>query len=269
MEAQAIFDKLWKDYSEQNPSAEKVHDLFVAQGETVENDHIAFRTLDDPRVNIDVLAKPFIKSGYEEKGNYIFENKHLLAKHFEHKSDGSMPRVFISQLITGDFSDFLQETVQSILDQIPSEKLQSDELIHSGRLWEQPSYQTYQKLREESEYAAWLYVYGFRANHFTVSINALKKFNDIRQVNRFLKDHGFLMNDSGGEVKGTPKELLEQSSIKSEHINVDFQEGIFEIPACYYEFAKRYEDENGKLYPGFIAKSADKIFESTNYYNKK
>lgn len=269
MNAKEIFNKLWKDYTEQNPSAKKVYDLFSNEGEDVQNDHIAFRTFDDKRVNIDVLAKPFLKAGYEEKGEYHFEQKHLYAKHFEHKDDTSMPRVFISELITEDFSKFLQEKVAEIINQIPSNLLESDELIHSGRQWDRPSYENYQKLREESEYAAWLYVYGFRANHFTVSINALKKFDSIYKVNQFLKDNGFLMNDSGGEVKGKPEDLLEQSSIKSEIIKVDFQEGTYEIPACYYEFAKRYPDERGNLYSGFIAKSADKIFESTDYYKKK
>jgi hypothetical protein len=36
------------------------------------------------------------------------------------------------------------------------------------------------------------------------------------------------------------------------------------VPACYYEFARRYPIANGELYQGFIAASADKIFESTN-----
>ncbi len=37
-----------------------------------------------------------------------------------------------------------------------------------------------------------------------------------------------------------------------------------QVPSCYYEFAKRYKDAKGKLYQGFVAASADKIFESTN-----
>jgi hypothetical protein len=43
-----------------------------------------------------------------------------------------------------------------------------------------------------------------------------------------------------------------------------FEEGSFEVPGCYYEFARRYAMPSGQLYQGFIAKSADKIFESTN-----
>lgn len=45
---------------------------------------------------------------------------------------------------------------------------------------------------------------------------------------------------------------------------VNFSDGKKQIPSCYYEFAKRYKDSDGKLYQGFVAKSADKIFESTN-----
>lgn len=261
-----IFNRLWDDYTSQNPAAQKVFDLFKNEGETVLNDHIAFRTYDDPRINVDVLARIFIKNGYEQKGEYEFEQKHLFAKHFEHKTDKNAPKVFISQLKTKDFSESLQKTITEVVNNIPEWDFESDELIYSGNIWGTPEYSTYLKLKEESEYAAWVYVYGFRANHFTVNINALTKYETIEKVNQFLKDNGFLMNSSGGEIKGTPEELLRQSSIMANHINVEFKEGVYSIPGCYYEFAQRYPDETGKLYSGFIAKSADKIFESTDYY---
>jgi hypothetical protein len=41
---------------------------------------------------------------------------------------------------------------------------------------------TYLSLLEESEYAAWMYVYGFRANHFTINVNALTNFKKLRRV---------------------------------------------------------------------------------------
>lgn len=268
MTLDGIFNQLWNDYTDQNPSAKKVYDLFVNEGEEVLNDHIAFRTFDDSRIDIEVLSRVFVENGYEEKGSYVFEEKHLFAKHYEHKTDRTAPRVFISQLITKDFSEYLQKTVKQIVDKISDKDLKSDDLIFSGNVWEKPSFETYSKLKEESEYAAWVYVNGFRANHFTVSINALKKLDSIEKVNQFLKDNGFLLNSSGGEIKGTREELLQQSSIMAGHIEVDFTEGVKTIPGCYYEFAQRYPDKEGDLYSGFIAKSADKIFESTNYYEK-
>ena len=268
MTLDTIFNRLWSDYTQQNPSVQKVYDLFVNEGEEVLNDHIAFRTFDDSRINIDVLSRVFIENGYVEKGSYAFEKKHLLAKHYEHKTDSNAPRVFISQLITKDFSEYLQTKVKQLVDKISNDNLKSDELIFSGNVWEKPSFEVYEKLKVESEYAAWVYVNGFRANHFTVSINALKKLNSIEKVNQFLKDNGFLLNSSGGEIKGTKEELLQQSSIMAGHIEVEFMEGVKTIPGCYYEFAQRYKGADGKLYSGFIAKSADKIFESTNYYKK-
>ncbi|PLX19738.1 MAG: DUF1338 domain-containing protein [Marinilabiliales bacterium] len=266
MTLEELFNKLWIDYTAQNPAAKKVYELFTTEGEEVVNDHIAFRTFDDPKINIDVLSKTFLEKGYEEKGQYEFKEKHLFAKHFEHKTDKNAPRVFISQLKTSDFSEFLQKILKSVVHNISEEALVSEELIFSGNVWGTPDYDTYLRLREESEYAAWVYVYGFRANHFTVSVNGLKKFDNLEQVNQFLKDNNFLLNSSGGEIKGTKEQLLRQSSIMANHISVEFTNGVYSIPGCYYEFAQRYLDENGKLYSGFIAKSADKIFESTNYY---
>jgi hypothetical protein len=142
-------------------------------------------------------------------------------------------------------------------------------LIFSGSVFNPLLYETYNRLREESEYAAWFYVFGFRANHFTVSINSLKKHNNILSVNELLKKNGFILNNSGGEIKGTPSDLLQQSSTIADKVNVKFLEGQFEVPCCYYEFAQRYPDSTGQLYNGFIEKSADKIFESTNFYSKK
>ena len=263
-----IFDRLWKDYTTHNPDTKKVYDLFIAEGETVINDHIAFRTYNHPSISIDILARVFIENGYVFNGDYRFEQKKLLAKHYEHISDPFAPRVFISELLVEEFSDYLQNVVSDWIGKIPASLPGSDDLIYSGNSSGKPSFEVYKKLSEESEYAGWLYVNGFCANHFTVSVNVLKKYDTLEKVNAFLKSNGFSLNDGGGEIQGTPAELLEQSSIKAGMIKVKFLEGEFDIPGCYYEFAKRYPDADGKLYSGFIAKSADKIFESTNFYRK-
>ena len=151
------------------------------------------------------------------------------------------------------------------LNQIENAVYSSPDLIFQGTIFKPLSHKIYSRLREESEYAAWLYVFGFRANHFTVSINHLADYESIEALNGFLKKEGYALNSSGGEVKGTPAQLLEQSSTLADQVDVKFQEGIFPVPSCYYEFAKRYPDADGKLFSGFIAGSADKIFESTDF----
>lgn len=267
MKLEELLNQLWAKYSDENPSAKKIKAIFENEGEVVDNDHIAFRTFNDPRINIEVLAKPIQELGYVEKGEYKFEQKHLFAKHYEHPELENAPRIFISELILENFSPFLQDTINERINQIDPSSF-SENLLIAGTLWPKPDYNTYVKLREESEYAAWLYVYGFRVNHFTVLINSLQKFTSIENVNDFLKTNGFKLNTSGGEIKGSASQLLEQSSIMADIQPVEFTDRVEKIPSCYYEFAKRYADKNGNLFSGFISDSADKIFESTNFYNK-
>jgi len=263
MDIKHTLDKLWLNYSAITPSASSINSLFESRGEQVKNDHIAFRTFNDPRVNIKKLASPFMRLGYEPKQEYYFEEKKLNARHYEHPEEG-LPKIFISELMLEKCTPTLQATVLHLLNSLSPGDLTED-LIFSGRLWDKPFLDTYEQLREESEYAAWLYLYGFVVNHFTVDVNALNGFTSIEQVNDFLKDNGFKLNASGGEVKGKPSDLLQQSSTLADKIHYDFHEGEYEVPGCYYEFAMRYE-KNGKLFNGFITSSADKIFESTNGY---
>ncbi|MDQ5920783.1 MAG: hypothetical protein QG673_839 [Pseudomonadota bacterium] len=259
-----LLSNLWSQYVTESPASLEIYNLFSREGETIINDHIALRTFDDERVNIAKLGSFFEELGYQECGEYHFEVKKLYAKHYEHKYDELQPKIFISQLLTKQFSSFVQGAIKSMVDAIPLQKLSSSDLLFSGALWGELDYTVYQQLLAESEYAAWLYVFGFRANHFTLLVNKLQRFNTIELVNQFVKGHGYPLNSSGGEIKGTSAELLEQSSTMANKVPVKFKQGTFEVLNSYYEFAKRYPMHNGKLYQGFIATSADKIFESTD-----
>lgn len=265
MNLDTIFSRLWKDYSIQNPSAGKIHKLFESRGEKIINDHIAFRTFNHPDISIEVLAKLFLERGYKPAGEYHFTEKKLYARHYELPSDPLAPRVFISELLLENFSEKLQSLVKNAINSIPKNLLNSEELLFAGDAFGSISWEDYEKLRDESEYAAWLYAFGFRANHFTVSINHLKTLKGIEDVNKLLKKEGFQLNTSGGEIKGSPADLLCQSSTLADKVNYNFKEGARPIPSCYYEFAERFRDKTGKFFSGFIAGSADKIFESTDF----
>lgn len=259
-----MLSALWSNYVAITPSALEIQKLFSEGGKEIHNDHIALRTYNDPRVNIAVLEQPFLEAGYEAKGDYVFVEKKLFAQHYQHKTDKFAPKIFISELKLEECSEFIQTSVKTVLDSCDQEVFKSADLILKGRVWGEISYELYDKLRLESEYAAWMYVYGFCANHFTVNVNELADFETLESVNNFLEDKGFVLNASGGKIKGTPAQLLEQSSTLGDKRATVFKEGIYEIPSCYYEFALRHKDQNGELYQGFIAASADKIFESTD-----
>lgn len=264
MDHTLIFEKLWKEYNETNPSANRIHALLDENGEKIINDHVAFRTYDIPGIDMEALSSPFLKAGYIEKGQYSFEKKRLRAKHYEHSSDPLAPKVFISELITSDFSEAVQAAARKVAEQTLASIKSSDDILFALTPWGRTSYETYKKLLEESEYAAWMYVWGFRANHFTIFINYLEKYTSIESLNKFLKSSGYILNTSGGEIKGTKEQLLKQSSTLADMVSVKFLEGTYKIPCCYYEFAERFEKSPGELYTGFIASSADKIFESTD-----
>lgn len=257
-----LLDKMWQDYIGINPLAKKISDVLTGKGEKIQNDHIALRTFNHKRVGVDVIAKPFLESGYVYKGDYHFSEKKLYAKHYEHP-DKTQPKIFISELLLEEFSPALQKAVNELIDQMPAGLENSYDFSSIGRPWNLTS-EVYENLMKESEYAAWLSAFGYRPNHFTVFINDLKNFSDITVLNDFLKAEGFKLNGSGGEVKGSKEVCLEQSSTLANNIEVTFNDKKLTIPACYYEFAKRYPMSNGELYQGFVAASADKIFESTN-----
>ena len=96
MTLKTIFERLWHQYKTDNPSVEKLYNLISHKdGTEVQNDHIAFRTFNHPLISIDALEPLFLRHGYEEKGQYIFTEKKLKAKHYEKEGQ---PRIFISEL---------------------------------------------------------------------------------------------------------------------------------------------------------------------------
>jgi len=257
----ALFDNIWQQYIDVTPSAKNIHQL-LGDGNDIINDHVAYRTFNSAKVNLATLAKHLLSIGYTECGQYDFVAKKLTAKHFEH-SDNTMPKVFISELRVEEFSIEIQEIIANLVAQLPDDVSERNDFLYSGQLWNISS-ADYQTLLATSEYAAWLSAWGYRANHFTVSINHLKNYDDIIAVNNTLKAEGYLLNSNGGEVKGDSEVMLEQSSTLADKAQVTFTDKTMEIPSCFYEFAKRYPLANGELYTGFVAASADKIFDSTN-----
>jgi hypothetical protein len=257
-----LFDRLWRDYAAIAPQAERIHALLRGRGETIVNDHIALRTFALPGLGIDVLARAFVEAGYRAGGEYEFPAKKLAARHYEHDNP-SLPKVFISELWVERFSPALQQGVAALAAQVPPGAAERWDFVVSGRPW-RPTVAVYEALRAESEYAAWLGAFGYRANHFTVSCNELRTFASLAELNRFLREQGFALSDAGGEIKGSPEALLEQSSTLADEIEVELADGVLRVPSCYYEFARRYPLPDGRLYQGFVTSSADKLFESTD-----
>ena len=268
--ADMFFSNLWAQYIQAAPQAAKIQSLLAKPGKPVINDHVAFRTFNLEPVNIESIQAWLFELGYVPLDDYVFEEKKLQAKSYIKKDSAQdlqdySPLIFLSELEVHKLSTPSQNIIKKLVEKIDTHKLGGPEFFFSGSIWPSPGFEEYKTLLAESEYAAWLSVMGMRANHFTVLVNALDEFNSLAGLLSFLEQQGFTINDSGGKVKGTPDVLLEQGSTMADMQAYEFLDGHIEnLPTCFYEFALRYKDESGKLYQGFVAANADKIFESTN-----
>ena len=114
LSSEELFTKMWDRYSTITPSANNILEFFKSKGEDVHNDHVALRTLNDQRVDIEKVSQLLLELGYVEGGEYHFTEKKLYAKHFYHPTENH-PKVFISQLLVEEFSVGLQERIGKII----------------------------------------------------------------------------------------------------------------------------------------------------------
>ncbi len=258
---EALEQKLWSSYLELTPLIKKVKKVLSLSDNNAFNDHIAFRSLNYNGYGIKRLCTSLYHHGYEVKNEYYFQKKKLKAVHLENKFNPNRPKIFISELLLNEFSPFLKNT---LLNSVCQNELKDQELLTAGRTWN-VKYTVYKRLLEESEYAAWIYIHGYRVNHFTLNVNALNNLS-IEQLCFKFKQANIELNESGTTVKGSSSLGLKQASTMANSVLVKFEDlkKPINIPSCYVEFAERFKID-GDLFNGFLVQSADKIFESTNH----
>ncbi len=262
VDCECFFQQLWLGYVTLAPQAERIHHAFVEDGNRIINDHVAFRTFNLSPLSIRDLEPALLALGYQRYKPYRFTEKKLDAWSYLHEDD-SLPRLFFSELRVEDLSRQVQDVIRDLLRNVRL-KSRDASAFYAGRLWPVPSWQDYQLLSRESEYAAWLSIMGLCANHFTISVNQLRN-NDMSYVLEMLASLNIAMNQAGGILKGTPDDLLVQCSTLADCCEVEFSGGDKHvIPSCYYEFAQRFKGEDGQFYQGFVPANADKIFHSTD-----
>lgn len=269
MNFEAFIQRTWSRYIEITPDADRVCKLLLGRGETIVNDHVAYRTFNLPGVSRLELGAVFEAWGFQRQEDLRFPEKKLLATYWKH-ADPILPKVFISELLLEEVSPALRDWVVAGVGAPRLALGRPSPETFLTPSWEKPKFEDYSRFYRESEYAAWTMAFGIQANHFTVFVNALKSVASLQELNALLIQSGIPMSESGGLVKGTPAEKLEQSSTQARRIPWEFCGGHqAEIMSCYYEFARRYpKDSTGELFHGFVPSSANKIFES-NFESKK
>jgi hypothetical protein len=285
---QQVLEGLMRRYRERVPDVALILDTMVREGlirhaGEIENDHVAFRSLGVPHLGIASLEKIFLYLGYVRRDPYYFPAKKLNAFWYA-PPEAHLPRIFLSELRVDDLPERSKAVVGKYTRSIQRDPVDGldlddaaaiDRFLHSGN-WPVPSWEDYQLLAAESEYASWAIYNRYYLNHFTISVHNLPEgYNTVAGFNRFLEGNGFVLNDSGGKIKMSPDGGLLQSSTVARMVTAEFAGGQqAEIPGSYVEFAERRVLPAFAHLPasairrehrreGFEAGNADKIFEST------
>jgi len=285
---EAVMDGLMRRYRERVPDVSGVINALIDEGVIgsageIENDHIAFRTMGVPNLGIRSFEQIFLHYGYERRDPYNFTEKKLTAYWYA-PPEPRFPRIFVSELRVPELSEEAQTIIHRYTDQVTSDPVAGlnlddaaavDAFLHQP-LWETPTVADYQRLLQESEYAAWVIYNRYYLNHFTISVHNLQPgYNTIEDFVAFLERRGFRLNNAGGTIKVSPDGGLLQASTVAQMLDADFADGqTLRIAGSYVEFADRRVLPHYAHLPadqirrehrrdGFEAGNADKIFEST------
>lgn len=283
-----VLEGLMSRYRERVPDVSGIVNAMVEDGlidtiNDIENDHIAFRTMGVPHLGIQSFEKIFLHYGYTKKEYFYFEGKKLDAYWYAPPTT-KHPRIFISELKVEKLSQEAQDIIHSYTNEVTADPVDSlnlddakavDHFLHSP-LWRTPTVEDFNRLAEESEYAAWVIYNRYYLNHFTISVHNLPDgYNTVELFNEFLEKHGFKLNNSGGKIKISPDGGLLQSSTVAKMLDATFADGnVKSISGSYVEFAERKvlpefvhlapgEIKREHRRDGFETGNADKIFEST------
>lgn len=246
----SLLDRLWADYTAMHPPARQIHQLLTEHGCRVVHDHIALRTLRHPKFGIDACARLFEQYGYRVRGEYEFPEERVHARHYESDEPG-LPKLLVGELDLEPFSRGLRDIVNSLMRQVDLDALPEDAFVVGGCPWHPILHDTWERLCAESEYAAWMAAFGFRAHHFTVLVNELDSFDSLADLNDFLRRNGFTLDDTAGEIRRSANHLLEWSATVPTPCKVRFADAEMESPGGHYEFLLRHSLPEGTLFDGF------------------
>jgi 2-oxoadipate dioxygenase/decarboxylase-like protein len=229
-----LLDRLWDRYAAHVPYARTFVQL--AEG-NFRNDHVAFRSLD-----LRPIAAVFEGLGWKRAGEYDFAETHLNAIHLSKPGE---PRVFVSELRVRELS----QRAQAILEQLPPDAPWDGTPGWFRGPGLTPSESEVLELEKESQYAAWLLLFGREVNHFTASVP------DVALWQQKMKDAGIPMKD---EIEGAPGAGLRQTATKAAPRRVKLRDRERDWPYAYLEIAER----NGG-FDGFVTSQARQLFDMT------
>ncbi|HEX7836651.1 MAG TPA: hypothetical protein VF469_04260 [Kofleriaceae bacterium] len=265
-----ILDVLWRDYVALAPQAEDIRHLLVSRGEILRHDHVALLTYRAPGIGGDALARPFEALGWRRRECCEVSCRDGRARCWQHP-DAAVPKVLISELAIEALSPAAQAVIGRLIDQLPARFGERGDLPWAGRPWH-TTYADYRVLRAESEAAAWLAAFGFRVHHFTIDAGALATFPDLAALGAFLVEHGFAIDDrggdggeiEGGEIEGSADDRIECAATRPDPIAVELADATVQIASSGYELVRRHRKPCGERFHGFAPASTSAVSSSAD-----
>ncbi len=294
--AEALFGKLWENYSSRVSYARTYAGLVYKKGGKLVIDHIAFRTLNthtgEQPEGIQAIQHILECCGYKRAGKYSFPERKLSAVHLEH-SNPAFPKIFISQLEVELLPEWAQNLIRQTVRETPYNlsdsglellgRLKTDGQLNTEaaeilvdnlvqyfrRPWIAPSKETVLKINDVSQYASWVLLHGNSVNHFAAYTNfqQVKEWPDLETTSRYLANAGIPMKQS---IEGKPGNKLRQTATLAvkEEAEVQGDDGIEKIPwtYAYFELTQRnLIKQNGvrKIFSGFLGEQARHLFDMT------
>jgi hypothetical protein len=289
--ANLLWNTLWQDYYHRVEYARIYEQMILEAGQSIANDHIAFRSLgltvnrggEEINLGIPYLAKIIEALGYVKAGQYEFSDRYLKACHYRHPEQNSfnLPKLFISELVVDALPETLAQQIKETvvagsffhqpdlnewLTTESSETIITQLKAVFSRPWQPPKRSLVEAVDKVSQYGAWVLLHGYAVNHFTGYINHhyTSIYSDIEKTARALVERGIPMKN---EIEGSLKTGLRQTATiaVTEMVEVwDDCQRLIQIPwtYAYYELAERNIVE-GKLFEGFLDVQAKNLFSMT------
>ncbi len=293
-----LLSKLWIKYCKRVSYAQKYVDIVNQKNGNVVNDHCAFRTFNtnvgSQKAGIEAISEILEILGYQKISPYSFPTKHLNSFHYQHPTELSFPKFFVTQLEVSllpiEAQNLINEALKNTKDVLEGkpreflEKLKTENELPQNeaevlvdtldkffeRPWNPVKKSTILSLNPVSQFAAWTLLHGNSVNHFTAYINHqnIAEWPDIETTTAGLAEVGIPLKP---EIEGLKGSKLRQSSTQAIDENCPVIEddgslGTLKWSYAYYELAERnYIEIDGQKtwFDGFLGEQATNLFEMT------